>query len=183
MPEKFSVAIPVKPYVKRFVELNYGLPADFTKHPDVQKELRRCLRKPDTRYDRKFENKLSTYTQTLELLISQDDFYRYVWEFSKTDVVMFGKLFESTIKTRMHHVVSIYRGIGLSIKDSILKFQDHYSMEEEYWPYESIKKEYYRRRPETGIDFFPEIINKIDTLFKVTLSCKKDNITIEKTIS
>lgn len=183
MPEKFSVTIPVKSYVKRFIELNYGLPADFTKHPDIQKELRRCLRKPNTRYNRKFENKLSTYTQELELQISQDDFYRYGWEFSKTDVVMFGKLFESSIKSRMHNVVSIYRGIGLSIKDSILKFQDHYSMEEEYWPYESIKKEYYRRRPETGIDFFPEIINKIDTLFKVTLSSKKDNITSTKTIS
>lgn len=179
MPEKFAVTIPVKPYVKRFVELNYGLPADFSKQPEIQKELRRCLRKPDTRYDRKFENRLSTYTASLGLLISQDDFYRFGWEFSKTDIVMFGKLFETAIKSKMHNVVSIYRGIGLSIKESILKFQENHSMEEEYWAYETIKKEYYRRRPTNGIDFFPEIIDKIDSLFMVTLSRKNDNSTTQ----
>ena len=181
-PAKFVVTIPVKPYVKRFIELNYGLPADFSKHPEIQKEVRRCLRKPNTRFDKQFENKLCTYTDQLEILISQDDFYRYGWEFSRTDVVAFGKLFETVIKCRMHNIVSIYRGVGLSIKDSIQKFQVHYSMEEEYWSYESIKKEYYRRRPDQEINFFTEIIDKIDELFMVTLSRKKDNVTTQKTV-
>lgn len=180
MSEKFVVTIPVKPYIKRYIELNYGFPADFSKHQEIQKEVRRCLRKPSTRFDRQFENKLCTYTSQLEILISQDDFYRYGWEFSLTDVVAFGKLFETVIKTRMHNTVTIYRGIGLSIKDSILKFQDHYQMHEEYWPFESIKKEYYRRRPGQEINFFTEIIDKIDELFMVTLSRNKDNITAKK---
>lgn len=81
----------------------------------------------------------------------------------------------------MHNMVSIYRGVGLSIKDSIQKFQVNNSMEEEYWSYESIKKEYYRRRPENEINFFTEIIEKIDELFMVTLSRKKDNVTNKKT--
>lgn len=181
MPEKFVVTIPVKPYVKRFVELNYGLPADFTKHPDIQKEVIRCLKKPRTRKDMQYESQqLCTYTETLEIAISQDYFYRYGWEFSKTDTVTFGKIFESTIKCKMHNVVSIYRGIGLSIKESIQKFQEHYSMEEEYWSYESIKKEYYRRRPKNEIDFFIDIIDKIDNLFMELLSRKKDNSTSKK---
>ena len=53
-------------------------------------------------------------------------------------------------------------------------------MEEEYWSYESIKKEYYRRRPDNEINFFVEIIGKIDTLFMVILSRKKYNITPTK---
>jgi hypothetical protein len=175
MPEKFVVTIPVKPYVKRFVELNYGLPADFTAHPAIHKELRRCLRKPDTQYDRKLENRMSTYSATIDLLISQDDFYRYGWEFSRTDVVMFGKNFECLIKSQMHATVTIYRGIGLTTKDSILNFQKHFSMEEEYWPFDSIKKEYYRKKAVAEIDFFPEIINKINHLFLMALSPKKDN--------
>lgn len=180
MPDKFYVSIPIKPYVKRYIELHYGLPADFSKHPEIQKHVRRCLRKPQTRYDNKFDSKLCTYTESLEIVISQDDFYRYGWEFSKTDIVEFGKLFETEIKCRMHNVVSIYRGVGLSIKDSIQKFQISYSMEEEYWSYESIKKEYYRRRPQNDLNFFTEIIDKIDELFMVTLSRKKDNITTKK---
>ena len=177
---KFVVTIPVKPYVKRFVELNYGLPADFTKHPEIHKEVCRSLKKPCTHRDNQFENKLCTYTETLEIVISQRDFYRYGWEFSRTDIVSFGKSFETTIKCNMHNTVNIYRGVGLSIKESIIKFQDHYSMEEEYWSYESIKKEYYRRRPENEIDFFIEIIGKIDELFMRTLSRKRDNVPPQK---
>jgi len=182
MSDKFVVTIPVKPYVKRFIELNYGLPADFSKHPDIQKEVLRCLKKPRTRFDVQFDRQqLCTYTQTMEIVISQDYFYRYGWEFSKTDTVTFGKIFESMVKCKMHNVVSIYRGVGLTIKESIQKFQEHTKMEEEYWPYESIKKEYYRRRPENEIDFFVEIIGKIDTIFMEILSRKKDNITRQKT--
>jgi len=181
MSEKFVVTIPVKPYVKRFVELNYGLPADFSRYPDIQKEVLRCLKKPRTRFDLQFDRQqLCTYTETMEIVISQDYFYRYGWEFSKTDTVTFGKMFESTVKCKMHNVVSIYRGVGLSIKESIQKFQEHYKMEEEYWSYESIKKEYYRRRPENEIDFFVEIIGKVDSLFMEILSRKKDNITPKK---
>jgi len=179
-PDKFVVSIPVKPYVKRFIELNYGLPADFTNHPEIHKVVCRSLKKPRTQYDKQFENKLCTYTETIEIVISQRDFYRYGWEFSRTDVVEFGKSFESIIKCNMHNVVNIYRGVGLSIKDSIQKYQVHYKMEEEYWPYESIKKEYYRRRPVNQIDFFVEIIGKIDELFMLTLSRKKDNVTPKK---
>ena len=183
MPEKFFVTIPVKSYVKRHIELHYGLPADFARFPELQREVRRCLRKPQTRYDNKFDNKLCTYTESLEIVISQDDFYRYGWEFSRTDIVEFGKRFETSIKCQMHNTVSIYRGVGLSIKDAILKYQEKYKMYEEYWAFESIKKEYYRRRPDEDPDFLTEIIAKIDELFMVKLSHKKDNVTLQKTAS
>ena len=180
MSEKFVVTIPVKPYVKRFIELNYGSPADFTKCPELQKEVHRCLRKPVTEYDRQFENKLTTYTQNLEIVISQDNFYRYGWEFSKSDIVSFGKIFEYRIKSQMHLTVTVYRGLGLSTKKSILKFQEYFSMEEEYWKYESIVKEYYRKKQDVEIDFFGEIIEKINHLFMSTLSVKKDNVGVKK---
>jgi hypothetical protein len=182
MAQKFVVTIPVKPYVKRFIELNYGLPADFSSDPEIQREFRRCLKKPITRREAIYANReMCTYTQSLDIVISQDDFYRHGWEVSKTDTVTFGKIFESSIKCKMHNMVSIYRGVGLSIKDSIQKFQEHYHMEEEYWSYESIKKEYYRRRPDQEINFFVEIIGKIDTIFMDTLSRKKDNVPLKKT--
>lgn len=180
MAEKFVVTIPVKPYVKRYIELNYGNPTDFYPYPDIQREFLRCLRKPTTRRDKQFEDKLCTYTESIDILISQDHFYRYGWDVSKTDVVVFGKKFETEIKCKMHNTVNAYRGLGLSIKDSILRFQSHFGMEEEYWNYESIKKEYYRRRPDEPIDFITEIIEKIDHLFMDTLSRKKDNVPSKK---
>jgi len=32
LPSRFTVSIPVKPYVKRFLDINFGLPIDFTKN-------------------------------------------------------------------------------------------------------------------------------------------------------
>ena len=32
-PMKFNITVPVKPYVKRFLENNYGNPVDFRNHP------------------------------------------------------------------------------------------------------------------------------------------------------
>lgn len=180
MSDKFVVTIPVKPYVKRFVELNYGLPADFTNFPDLYKEVQIRLRKPETQYDRKLETKLCTYSETLEIVISQDLFYRHGWEFSRTDIVSFGKIFENTLKSKMHTAVTVYRGIGVSTKDSILRFQDNYRMEEEYWPFDSIKKEYSRKRPDIELDFFTEIISQIDHLLMLALSPKRDNARTKK---
>ena len=180
MPEKFVVTIPIKYYVKRFIELNYGLPADFSNNPDIQKELRRCLRKPDVRWDYKFNDTMCGYTEKLEILISQDDFYRYGWEFSKTDVINFGKMFEMIIKRRMREIVKIYCEVGGSIRDSIRKFQTEFSMEEEYWPYESIKKEYFRHRPDYSLSIMDELSKKINTLFLENVSPKKDRISKAK---
>lgn len=179
MSEKFVVTIPVKPYVKRFIELKYGFPADFSRDEEVKLLIRRCLKKPDTRYDRKYEYELCTHTESLDILISQDEFYKHGWEFSKTDIVMFGKRFEVPIKKKMRGIVCFYVGMGLNIKDSILKYQKKYQMEEEFWPYESIRKEYFRKRPTERIDFFDEIIDKIDELFTVNPSHKRDTFTLK----
>ena len=37
LPSRFAVSIPVKPYVKRFLEINFGLPVDFTRNPQLNK--------------------------------------------------------------------------------------------------------------------------------------------------
>ena len=63
MVNKFFITIPVKPYVKRHIELHFGLPADFSKHQEIQREVRRCLRKPQTRRNNQFDEKLCTYTE------------------------------------------------------------------------------------------------------------------------
>jgi hypothetical protein len=37
LPSRFTVSIPVKPYVKRFLDINFGLPVDFwTSTPNLK---------------------------------------------------------------------------------------------------------------------------------------------------
>lgn len=169
MSEKFCVTIPVKPYVKRFIELNYGLPADFSKDPEMHKFFMNLLRKPDTSRDKKYPERLCTYTQTVEVLISQHDFYRYGWELTRTDIVSFGKHFEMRSKSMMRSFVGVYVAIGLPAYISISKFQERFNFDENYWPYESIKKDFYRNGSDEKIDFDSEIFNKIDKIILRTL--------------
>lgn len=167
--QKFVVAIPVKPYVKRFIEVNYGLPADFSHDQDLSRLVNRCLKKPDTRYEKKYDQGICTYTETLEILISQDQFYRYGWEFSKTDVVAFGQEVESSAKTLMRSMVGVYHAIGLPINVSIEKFQTRFGFDEDVWNYQTIKKDFYRNGTKNPISFDDEIFKKIEQICLVNL--------------
>lgn len=169
MSDKFFVTIPVKPYVKRFIEVNYGFPADFSGNPDISKLINRCLKKPDTRYDKKYEKGICTYTETLEIVISQDQFYRYGWEFSKTDIVAFGQEFEAAAKALMRTMVGVYHAIGLPINISIDKFQHRFGYDEDVWNYQTIKKDFYRNGTKYPVDFDEEIFKKIEHICLVNL--------------
>jgi len=170
--QKFTISVPVKPYVKRFLEINYGSPVDFSKDPKALKTFRNLLRKPSTRFDTKYPDSRIYNKPEVEIYISEDDFYRYGWELTKTNITAFGKYFEENVKFFMRTVVGVYTGIGLPLKDSILKFQEKYGFDEDTWNYDSIKKDYYRKGHKFKINYNEIIIQKIDQLFLVNLSLK-----------
>lgn len=180
MSKNFIVTVPVKPYVKRYIELNYGNPADFSSDASLQKLVHKCLSNPSTRYENKYENKLCTYTERIGIAISEDYFYRYGWQFTYTEIVNFGKTFEFVIKTKMILIVGTYTGMGLSFRHAIERYQERSGLSEQDWPYESIKKDYYRNKPREKINFFPQIISQIDKLILVKLSPEWDRFTAKK---
>ncbi len=161
MSEKFIVNIPVKPYVKRFIEINYGLPADFSKHPRVNEFFLDKLKHPDTSRDRQYPDQLCTYTETLEVVISQHDFYKHGWELSKTDIVAFGKYFEDRAKLLMRLHVGSNHALGRPINVCIEEFQDDFCFDENVWKYEAIKKDFFRNGHKVPINFKEDIFDKI----------------------
>jgi len=182
MAKYFIVFVPVKPYVKRFIETHFGLPANFIPHSNEYNLVQRCLCDPRIKYDGKLETKMGTYTEKIEILVSQDIFYRFGWEFTRTDTVYFGKYFERQLKFYMVNYISIYIGLGLSIKEAIKQFQDFYDMEEQYWSFESISKYYYRHKPKKRFEFYDHLITQVNQLFVVALSGKSDKFTRKKSL-
>jgi hypothetical protein len=166
---KFTVAIPVKPYVKRFIEINYGVPSDFSEDPQTNKFFTDLLRKPNTLYDSKYPDEICTYTCEVQILISEDYFYRYGWELTKTNIVAFGRRFEDRAKVMMRNVVGVYHAIGLPFKNSITKFQDRFGFDEDTWNYQSIKKDFYRNGQVEVVDFDNEIFKKIEKIVLVNM--------------
>lgn len=173
MSDKFYVTVPVKPYVKQFLAINYGTPVDFTSDPHTNHFFLTLLRKPNTSYDKKYPEQLCTYTETVEVVISQHDFYKYGWELTRTDIVTFGKEFENRSKAMMRTFVGVYIALGLPAYKSISKFQERYDFGEMFWPFESIKKDFYRNGETEQIDFDGEIFNKIDKIILRNLSEKR----------
>lgn len=176
IPE-FVVTIPVKPYVKRFIELNFGLPADFSKYPEIQEKVNRCLKKPRTQYDNKYKTfKLSTYSENIEIVISKHYFDRYGCEFSLTDSIKFGQYFEYQAKDLMRNLIGMSLAFGKTQKKSIMEIRKILGFDESQWKYESIKKDFMKHRSEYDeINFQEDIFNEflklvsektLETLYK-----------------
>lgn len=170
---KFSLNLPCKPYVKRFLELNYGSPVDFTKekslYPDFRNKLKRQV--GSTRYDKRYERlKLCRYTECAEIKITRDDFYRHGWEMNLTDIVDFNRQIEARTKLFMYVIISGRMAIGTSLTDSINYFQTNYNFPEEVWPSESINKDCQRNLKISKNEILINISKQIDKLSLVKLS-------------
>jgi hypothetical protein len=163
-PHKFTVTVPVKPYVKQFLNINYGLPLDFCTDPRTNEFFLKLLKKSNFSRDNMYPEFIIAYSQEVEIFISEHDFYRFGWELSKTDTVAFGKYFENRAKIFMRTMVGIYTAIGLPAKNSITKFQGRFYFDEDIWAYESIKKDFYRHGFNESIDFEGEIFKKIEKI-------------------
>ncbi len=164
MSQTFVVTIPVKPYVKRFIEINFGSPARFTCNPEVNKFFLSLLKKPDTSKDKRYPEQLFNYTAMMEVAISQHDFYHFGWELTRTDIVAFGKHFEEKAKFMMRSFVGVYVAAGMPIFKSINLFQERFLFDDAHWDYQSIKKDFYRNGTNAKIDFGNEIFGKIDEI-------------------
>jgi len=167
---KFNVTVLCKPYVKRFLENNYGNPVDFRNHPRENEMFSRMLKKPCYDEENKYKNELCLHTHSVEIVISERNFYRHGWELSKTDIVSFGKYFEKNAKMLMRTVISTYISFGTPTNVAIVKFQSRFQMEEEYWPFDSISRDFFRYKTNNEIDFNQFAFCHLERLILVNMS-------------
>ncbi len=163
---RFTIKIPCKKYVKAYLENNCGCPADLKHLPDLREELRRCLsRKPEH-----IECKnVADYEDTVTVVISDDMFYRYGWEMNKENILDFNRKVESKVKFLMRQYVSLNYSLGVPVTDCIRNFQNEYGISEMHWPYQSIRKDFYRhgvRRIKT----LSQVKTEINKIFLENLS-------------
>jgi transposase-like protein len=167
----FSLTIQCKPYVKRFLELNYGTPVNFIKDTSIYPLLRKKLERKSTRYDKKFSGyKQNRYTSVVEIKITRDDFYRYGWELSLTDEVNFNREMEGRAKLFMYTIISTRIIFGMNLTDAIRYFQNRFEFPETVWPAETIEKDCKRNltvQKNECIEYVSQIIDKI-TMVKLS---------------
>lgn len=166
----FTLLLQTKPYVHHFLTSNFGEPANLSTDPRLNALFRRCLKKPSGRNKKKLKPlRLVKYTCQSRIIISADDFYRYGWELTKTDTILFGRELENRAKFLMRSMVSLYM-VFMSQKEAILLFKERFGYTDEVWSFESIRKDYSRNGPDEKVDFMAEITEKTEKIFLGNLS-------------
>lgn len=166
----FTLQLQTKPYVNHFLTSNFGSPANLSTDKQLYSLFRRCLKKPSGRCKAKYHQlSLIRYSSQSQILITEDDFYRYGWEMTKTDTVYFGRELENRVKFLMRNIVSMYMTF-MPQKNAILLFQENFGYTEEIWNYDSIKKDYFRNGPQQKVDFLKEITKKTEHIILGNLS-------------
>lgn len=141
----FTVSIIAKPYVKRFIEVNCGKPADLSKLPFLKDKFNQALKRPRKRRDNYYSKfDMVTYNSILEIKIKDDEFYRYGWEMSRAEMVAFNRMTEKYMKMFARSYISIAYSFGVSVKQAIIWIQEKLQITEDEWSYEAIKKDFYR---------------------------------------
>lgn len=167
MPKKplyFTIQIPVKPYVRKFLETNFGNPVNFNGHPEDIEFFNRMVSKKCQRWDSKIPDALFVNLDLVDILISEDFLYRYGWEMTKTNTIRFGKHYEIRVKVFMRMFIGTATACGMQLRQSIRKFQSLYEFSEDDWNYEAIKKDFYRHAPKTVIEFDTQISQRIEKI-------------------
>ena len=113
IPRKFTIAIPVKTYVRKFLEANYGNPVNFNGHPEDVEFFNRMVSKKCRRWDYQIKDSPKLYQDTVDINISEDFLYRYGWEMTKTNTVRFGKHYENRIKFFMRMYIGVSTSLSL----------------------------------------------------------------------
>lgn len=70
----------------------------------------------------------------------------------------------------MHAVVGTYVSFGTPIYIAIANFQTRFQMKEEYWPYDSIKKDFFRLRDIHEIDLNDYAYRHLEQLILINMS-------------
>ncbi len=165
--EKFSISILSKPYVKHFLVLQFGDPSDLSKNPRLNNFFRGLLKKRRNDSNKKALAKI--YCVKVEILISENDFYRYGWELNRAELIAFNREIEEQAKFFMRTSVAMYENL-MPQKEAILLFQERFGFSEDIWNYEAIKKDYFRNCVPHRVKIFPEIISKLEDFFLLKLS-------------
>ena len=158
----FTVDVCVKTYVKRFLELNCGNPADLTMLQEINDYFLNKLKHPSKQRDTCIV--APSDDDTIQIRISEDTFYRYGWEMTRTNQRQFSHHIEINIKFMWRNFIAVNTSMGIPVAKCIREFQNNSGLTEEYLKYDTIKKDYDRNvKVVKGhvIQSFREEINKI----------------------
>lgn len=164
---QFTVQIPVKKYIKAYLENNCGSPADLSHLPDIKDMFEGCLMFPRFNRDKHIK---CNYTDSVDIYISNDHFYRYGWQLSKTDTIRFNQKCEAFIKFNSRQFILANHSMGMPVSVCIREFQSIYQFDEDSFSFQTIKKDFERHGSKITIHMIRDFRAELNNILMDNLS-------------
>ena len=136
MALQISVSIPCKPYVAHYLRSKFGTTCCMDRSSAEGKMLFNLLTK--ARHER--DAVAATYSESVDVLLSEGIYLRHGWELTKTSVQEYNTFLEDLLKEKFAVHVDALSSYGIKKAVAIRDFQDRYDFPEDVWKYETLKK-------------------------------------------
>jgi hypothetical protein len=142
-----QIEIPTKKYIKQYLTVKYGLPATLTRKELEGAFLYELIEDP--RSDRDSES--GTFNHILTVQLPERVLMRKGFYLTPTQLSNFNSWMARFIKLEMRkHVDLLLRANpNMEIREAIYDYQKQYDLHDDFFPFDSIKKDYYRYRLRT----------------------------------
>ena len=145
-----EIEVPTKLYIKRYLNIKYGDPVQLTRKDLEGSFLYELIEDP--RQDRNSE--VGSYHHKMSVLLPDRVLMRKGFYLTPTNLSNFNSWMEKYIKSEMrrHIDLMLRQKPDLEIRDAIYDYQKQYQLFDDFFPFDSIKKDYYRYRLRTQGD-------------------------------
>lgn len=138
-----TTVIPVKPYVKRHLENSFGNPTLMRRDSAIGKYFYSLLEGASDDGSDEYKG----YAETVTIHIPYHVFLKKGCVLTKASIIEFNNFVEDLIKMQMHSMLDTLIEVnGTEIKKAIDFYYESFNFDETVFPYETIKKSYYRYR-------------------------------------
>ena len=143
------VDIPTKHYLKAYVQSKLGQKPIMTSTHHIGSKLIDLLARHEN--PRRTEYTNSAYPVKMRVYITRDAYNTRGGFLNETNIIGFNNYIQSYFKEYMRDMLDIYLELTQSLEASIELMRDRVGIPEDQFPYELVKKDYYRHRKKKGI--------------------------------
>jgi hypothetical protein len=139
-----EIEIPTKLYIKKYLNVKHGEPAILTRKDLVGAYLYELLEDP--RKDR--DQEAGNFNQIITVSLPDRVLLRKGFYLTPTQICNFNSWMTRFIKLEMRNHIDLMlrQNPKLEIRQAIYDYQTTYELHDDFFPFDTIKKDYYRHR-------------------------------------
>lgn len=151
--KSISIQVPTKPYLKKYIEAQYGCPVNFTTKNyfglTVALSLKKPMRNAQGETIKKMRFDSFTSSITIKAAPSFLTHYDYDLSINENQALTVNKLMEEKFEEDLYQFCSVMFLLGIETKEALGAFCTRYNLEiDEDIAFEALKKKEYRKRKE-----------------------------------